>query len=174
MGSLKSSVKQLTELKLIKTARGLNALLYRCGVEIVNTVEVPQYVIFKCTESHINCSLEKIAEEYSLQTELPKGKCEHSVDDRINCVSLKHTSEPYLKLNLLCLAFIHVRFSMEKKAMSGFGIKNFFIQSSQGRKCFGTYIRGREFYTFNNKYVRVFIRKSNNGGRVAVLNRYLE
>ena len=41
---LNSSVKEMTELKIIKTARGLISLSFRCGVKIVNTVEVPQYI----------------------------------------------------------------------------------------------------------------------------------
>ena len=39
---LNSLVKEITELKIIKTARGLISLLIRCGVKIVNTCEVPQ------------------------------------------------------------------------------------------------------------------------------------
>ena len=57
---LNSLVKEITELKIIKTARGLISLSFRCGFEIVNTIEVPQYVKFTCTKSHIKGSLEKI------------------------------------------------------------------------------------------------------------------
>ena len=38
---LKSLVRELTELKIIKTARGLILLSFRCGVKIIKTVEVP-------------------------------------------------------------------------------------------------------------------------------------
>ena len=38
---LNSLVKDITELKIIKTARGLISLSFRCGVKIVNTCEVP-------------------------------------------------------------------------------------------------------------------------------------
>ena len=43
---LNSLVKDITELKIVKTARGLISLSFRCGVKIVNTVEVPQNVKF--------------------------------------------------------------------------------------------------------------------------------
>ena len=47
-------------------------------------------------------------------------------------------------------------------------------EASLGWKCFGTYNEDREFYTFNDKYVRNFIRKSIKGGRVGAFNRYFE
>ena len=76
---LTSLIKEITDLKIIKTARGLIPLPFRCGVKIVNTVEVPQYVKFTCSKSHIKGSLEKIGKEYGLQPELLKGKNEHAV-----------------------------------------------------------------------------------------------
>ena len=48
---LNSLLKDITELKIIKTARGLISLSFRCGVKIVNTCEVPQYVKFTCSKS---------------------------------------------------------------------------------------------------------------------------
>ena len=56
---LNSLVKEITDLKIIKTTRGLISLSFRCGVKIVNTCEVPQYVKFTCSKSHIKGSLEK-------------------------------------------------------------------------------------------------------------------
>ena len=49
---LNSLVKEITELKNIKSARELTSLSFQCSVKIVNTVEVPQYVKFKCTKAH--------------------------------------------------------------------------------------------------------------------------
>ena len=63
---------------------------------------------------------------------------------------------------------------MEKQKMSGFGIKHCLTEASLGWKCFGTYNKDRELYTFNDKYVRDFIRKSIEGGRVGAYNRYFE
>ena len=52
---LNSLVKEITNLKILKTARGLISLSFRCGVKN----EVPQYVKFTCSKSHIKGSLEK-------------------------------------------------------------------------------------------------------------------
>ena len=67
-------VKVIAELKNIKTARGLISLSFQCGLKIVNTVEVPQYVKFTCSKSHIKTSLEKNGREYGLQTDLLQEK----------------------------------------------------------------------------------------------------
>ena len=63
---------------------------------------------------------------------------------------------------------------MAMQNMSGFGIKDRLTEASLGWNCFGTYRKDREFYTFNDQYVRDFIRKSIKGGRVAALNRCFE
>ena len=63
---------------------------------------------------------------------------------------------------------------MEMQKSSGFGIKDCLTEASLGWKRFGTYNKDREFYTFNDKYVRDFIRKSIKDGRVGAFNRYFE
>ena len=50
---LNSLIKEITDLKIIKTARGLISLSFGCGVKITNTIEVPQKVKFTCSKSHI-------------------------------------------------------------------------------------------------------------------------
>ena len=171
---LNSLIEEITDLKIIKTARGLISVYFRCGFKIVNTVEVPQYVKFTCSKSHIKGSLEKIGREYGLQPELLKGEIEHSVINKNNFAELRHIWEPYLISDVLCLAFIYARHSMEMQKKSGFGIKDCLTEASLGWKCFGTYNKNREFYTFNDKKVRDFIRKSIKGGRGGAFNRYFE
>ena len=99
----------------------MNSLSFRCDVKIANTVEVPQYVKFTCSKSHINGSLEKIDRENSLQPELLKGEIEHSAFKKTNFALLRHTWEACLNLDVLCLAVIYARQSMEMRNMSGFG-----------------------------------------------------
>ena len=72
-------VKEITELKNIKTATGLISLSFRCGVKLVTTCKVPQYVEITCKKSHVKGSLEKISREYGLQPELLKGEIEQSI-----------------------------------------------------------------------------------------------
>ena len=42
---LNSLIKETTDSKKLKTARGLEPLSFRCGVKMVNTREVPQYAV---------------------------------------------------------------------------------------------------------------------------------
>ena len=70
--------KETSDMKVIRTARGLILLSIRCGVKLVNTVEVPQYGKFICTSSHISGSLNKIRREYGLQQKLLRGEINHS------------------------------------------------------------------------------------------------
>ena len=70
---------------------------------------------------------------------------------------LKHIWGPYLKLDVLCLAFIYARHSLEMQKMGGFGIKDCFTEASLGWNRFGTYNEDRKFQTLNDKYVHDFI-----------------
>ena len=171
---LNSLVEEITNLKIIKTARGLISLSFRCGVKMVNTCEVPQYVKFTCSKSHIKGSLNKFGKEYGLQPELLKGEIEHSIININNFVELRHIWEPYLISDVLCLAFIYARHSMEMQKMSGFGIKDCLTEASLGWKCFGKYNKNKEFYTFSDNYVRSFIRNSIKRGRCGAFKRYFE
>ena len=119
-------------------------------------------------------SLEIIGREHGLQPELLKGEIERSVIKESILADLRHTWEPYLKLNVLCLAFIYGRPSIEMQKKSGFGFKDCLTAASLVWKCFGTYNNDRDFYTFNDKYVRDFVRKSIKGGRISDLNRCFE
>ena len=154
------------------------SLSFRCGVKIVNTCKVPQYVKFTCSKSHIKGSLNKIGKEYGLQPELLKSEIEHTQINKNNYLKkttiLRHIWEPYLISDVICLGFIYARHSMEMQKMAGFGIEDCLTEASLGWKCFGKYNKKKEFYTFNDKYVRSFIRKSIKGGRVLALNRYFE
>ena len=127
------------------------SLSVRCGAKIVKTVEVPQYVKFTCTKSHEKSSLEKLRREYGLQPGLFIGKIEHSVLNKSNFANLRLIYEPYFRLDVLCLAFIYASYSLEMQKMSGYGIRYCLTEAILGGKCFGTYIKDREYYTFNDK-----------------------
>ena len=143
---LNSLVREITEKKIVKTSRSLISLSFRFGVKRVNTCEVPQYVKFTCTKSHIKGSLEKIRREPELLT----GKIEHSVINKSNFADLGHIGEPYVRLDVLCLAFIYTRHSTEMQKMS-FGYKDCLAEASLGWKKFGTYKKDRQDYTVNDK-----------------------
>ena len=58
--------------------------------------------------------------------------------------------------------------------MTGFGIKDCLTEASVGWKCFGTYNKVREIYTFNDNYVCDFYPKSIHGGRCGAFNQHFQ
>ena len=97
------------------------SLSFRCAFKIVNTVGVPQFVIFTHTKSHIKGSLEKIGREPDFQPDLLKGEIEHSNINKSLFTDFKQIWESYLRLDVLCLAFIDARHSMKKQKRGGCG-----------------------------------------------------
>ena len=87
---LKSLVKAKIELIFKKSAWGLIWLSFRCEVEIVNSVEIPQDFKVTTTKSNKKGRLEKIVKEYGLQPELLNGEIEHSLIKRSNFADLRH------------------------------------------------------------------------------------
>ena len=79
-----------------------------------------------------NTSLEKIGRENGLQPELLREEVEQSVNNKTNFTELRHIWEPNLKLDVLCLAFIYARHSIEMRKMSGCGIKDCLSEASLG------------------------------------------
>ena len=63
---------------------------------------------------------------------------------------------------------------MEKQNKSGSGKNDCLTKLIPGWKCFGSYIEGRAFYTYNDKFVRDSICKSIERGKNDALNRYFE
>ena len=106
------------------------SLSFRCGVKTINTVEVSQYLKFTCKKSHTKGSLEKNGRENGFQPELLKGEIEHSVSEKSNFTDLKQIWEPYLKKDVLCLAFLNARYSMEMQKIGGFGIRDCLTEAS--------------------------------------------
>ena len=119
-------------MKNVKTARGLISLSFRCGVKIIKTVEVSQYVKFTYKISHNKGILEKIGREYYLQPELLDGEIEQSVIIESNFADLKHIWEALLKSDVLFLAYLYGRHSMEMHKKSVFGIKDRLTEASLG------------------------------------------
>ena len=65
--------------------------------------------------------------------------------NKSNFADLGHIWEPYLRLDVLCLAFLYARQCMKMQKMSGFGIKGCSTEASLGWKCFGKNNKDRGF-----------------------------
>ena len=110
--------------------------MFRCAIKIIDTIEVPQYVKFTSSKSHIEDSLEKFERDYGPQPECLKLEIEHSVINKKKCSSLKRVWEACPKLDLLFLGFVYAMHSMEIANKSRFGMKDCLTEGSFGWKCF--------------------------------------
>ena len=86
------------------------------------------------------CRIPVFCERYKIDIEIYVviTEMEHSVVKKSNFGDLGHIWEPYLKLDVLCLALIYATHSMAMQNESGFGVKDC-IEDSLGRKYFGKY-----------------------------------
>ena len=98
-------------------------------------------------------SLEKVGRENSLRKQLSKGDLEQSLNNRITYISLKLVLEPYLWLDLLCLAFIYARHSRQMQDLSGFGIENCLAEESLGWSYFENSIKISFFINITVNYL---------------------
>ena len=86
-----------------------------------------------------------------MQPELLKGlkrEINHSEITKPNYNELRDVWEPYLKSDFLCLAFVYARHATKMQELTKLGIEESLTEASLGRKCFGSYNKNREIYTF--------------------------
>ena len=82
----------------------------------------------------------------------------------------------YVKQDVLCTAFPYPRYTKATEEITGFGMKDCSSLPGLGWKSFNSLgTEGYEpIYTYNDKYMRWFVRQSIKRGRVCAFNRYYE
>ena len=140
----------------VGTARGLISLSIRCVEKKTNSVGIPQNFKFTFTRSLISGSLDKVGREWGLQPELLKGEINNSEITKYIYNVLRHILELYLESDVLDIAFVSVRHSMEMQKKTKKAIKKFLTEASLGWKGFGFHNKDRHFYTSKNEDVRTF------------------
>ena len=123
---------------------------------------------------HIKDSLKNIGKSYKLQPYLLKQKLEHDEIFEDNWEEKENDWLPYLKNDVLSTAFSYARYSKGMEELTGFGMKNSLTLPSLANKYFNSL--GDEsdepIYTYNDYFMRHFVRKSIKGGRCSALNQY--
>ena len=80
----------------------------------------------------------------------------------------------YVKNDVLCTAYSYARYIKSMEEITGFSMKDCLSLPGLGWKYFNS-LRTEEdepIYTYNDKYMRWFIRQSIKGGRVCAFNQY--
>ena len=81
---------------------------------------------------------------------------------------------PYVKNDVLCTAYCYARYTKSIQEITGFSMKDCLSLPGLGLKYFNS-LRAQEdepIYTYNDKYMRDFVRRAAYGGRVCAFNQY--
>ena len=114
---------------------------------------------------HNKDTLKNIGRSYKLQEKLLKKELEHYENFEDNWEE-KNECLPYLKNDVLSTAFSYARYSKGMEELTGFGMKNSLTLPSLANEYF---INLRDesdenIYTYNDEYMRQFVRQSIKGG----------
>ena len=133
-----------------------------------------QYVHFRCGLLHIKDSLKNIGKSYKLQPCLLKKELKHDEIFEDNWEEKENEWLPYLKNDVLSTAFSYARYSKGMEELTGFGMKNSLTLPALANKYFNS-LRDESdepIYTYNNEFMRHFVRQSIKGGRCSALNQF--
>ena len=159
---------------IIKNGKGIISLKLFNGYIAKNNKQIPQYLHFRCGMTHLNYSLKKLGKTFKLLKEFLKTKTNHNDIDGDNYKDKKDIWLPYVKNDVLCTVYSYARYIEAMKEIIGFSMKDFLSLPSLGWKYFNS-LRTEEdepIYTYNDKYMRWFVRQSIKGGRVCAFNQH--
>ena len=168
-----NNLPQWRTVKLIKNGSGIVSLKIFNGYVDQNK-KIPQYVHLRCGLLHIKDSLKNIGKSYKLQPCLLKQELEHDEIFEDNWEEKENEWLPYLKKDVLSTAFSYARYSKGMEALRGFGIKNCLTLPSLASKYFNSLREENDepIYTYNDEFMRHFVRQSAKGGRCSALSQY--
>ena len=159
---------------IIKNGKSIISLKIFNGYIYNGKKQIPQYLIFRCGMTHLNYSLEKLGKTFKLPKELLKTEMNHDEIDGNNYKDKKDIWLPYVKNDVLCTSYCYARYNKCMEEITGFSMKDCLSLPGLGWKYFNS-LRTEEdepIYTYNEKYMRWFVRQSIKGGRVCAFNQH--
>ena len=159
---------------IIKNGKGIIELKVFNGLIYKNNKQIPQYLHFRCGMTHLNYSLKKLGKTSEIPKELLKTEMNHDDIDANNYKDKKDIWLPYVKNDVLCTAYSYARYIKAMEEITGFSMKDCLSLPGLGWKYFNS-LRTEEdepIYTYNDKYMRWFVRQSIKGGRVCSFHQY--
>ena len=124
--------------------------------------------------THLNYSLKKIGNTFKLQKELLKTEMNLDEVDERKYKDEKDEWLPYVKNEVLSTGFIYARYIKAMEEITEISTKDCLSLPGLKWKNFSS-LRTEEdepIYTYNDKYMRWFVRQSIKGGRVCAFNQY--
>ena len=135
--------------------------------------KIPQNVHFRCGLLHIIDSLKKIGKSFKLQQSLLRKELEHDELYDDNWVGKENEWLPHLKTDVLSIAFYYARYSKGMEELTGFEMKNSLTSLSLAIEYFNS-LRDEKvepIYTYNDGFMRHFVRQTIKRGRCSALNK---
>ena len=157
---------------IIKNGKGIIELKVFNGLTYKNNKQTPQYLYFRCEMTHLNYSLKKLGKTFKLPKQKLKTELNHDEIDENNWRDKKNEWLPYVKNDVLCTAYSYARYIKAMEEITGFSKKDCLSLPGLGWKNSNS-LRPEEdepIYTYNDKYMRWFVRQSIKGGRVCAFN----
>ena len=168
-----NNLPQWRTVKLIKNGSGIVSLKIFNGYVDQNKKN-PIYVHLRCGLLHIKDSLKNIGKSYKLHPCLLKQELEHDEIFEDNWEEKENEWLPYLKNDVLSTAFGYARYSKGMEELTRFGMKNSLTLPSLANNYFNSLREESDepIYTYNDEFMRHFVRQSIKGGRSSALNQY--
>ena len=159
---------------IIKNGKGIIELKVFNGYIEKNKKQISQYLHFRCGLTHLNYSFKKLGKTFKLQKDFLKTEMNHDEVDGDNYKDKMIEWLPYVKNDVLCTAFSYARYIKAMEEMTGFSMKDFSSLPGPGLKVFNSLRTEQDepIYTYNDKYMRWFVRQAAYGGRVCAFIQY--
>ena len=139
-----------------------------------NKKQIPLFLHFRCGMTLLNYSFEKLGKTFKLQKEILKTEMNQDDIDGDNYKDKIDEWLPYVKNDFLCTAFSYARYIKAKQEITEFSMKDCFSLPGLGLKYSNNLITEEDepIYTYNDKYMRYFVRQAAYGGRVCAFKQY--
>ena len=124
--------------------------------------------------THLTYSFKKLGKTFKVPKELLKTEMNHDEVDVKNSEDKINEWLPYVKNYVLCTSFSYARYIKAMEEITGSGMEECLSLPGLGLKYFNS-LQTEEYepiYTYNDKYMRHFVRQAAYGGRVSAFNQY--
>ena len=158
---------------IIKNGKGIISLKVFNGYIYNGRKQIPQYLILRCGMTHLNYSLKKLGKTFKLPKKLLKTEMNHNDKDENNWKNRKDECLPYVINDVLCISYCYARYNKCMEEIIGFSRKDCLSLPGLGWKYFNSLRTEDEpIYTYNDKYMKWFVRQSIKEGRVCAFIQY--
>ena len=148
----------------------------------ISNKNITQFLHFRCGMTHLYFSFKKLGKTSELPEELLKTEMNHDGIDENNWKDEKDDWLPYVKnisnhsSDVLCTAYSYAIYIEAMEEITGFSMKDCLSLPGLGWQSFNS-LRTEEdepVYTYDDKYMRCFVRQGIKGEQVCAFNQYFE